>query len=136
MDFQSRIFGVDGDLLFAKHLVKAGVDALNINVGWHEARVPQIVTSVPRGVFGYLAHACIIRSFATADASFVMPFDYMRIVYAFILGLVWFSENPGIWSFAGAGVIIGTSVYLLRTENREKKSEKNTEASDDGIPKA
>lgn len=40
---------------YAKRLVAAGVDALNINVGWHEARVPQIVTSVPRGVFGYLA---------------------------------------------------------------------------------
>ncbi len=40
---------------YAKRQVAAGVDALNINVGWHEARVPQIVTSVPRGVFGYLA---------------------------------------------------------------------------------
>jgi 2,4-dienoyl-CoA reductase (NADPH2) len=40
---------------YAKRLVETGVDALNINVGWHEARVPQIVTSVPRGVFGYLA---------------------------------------------------------------------------------
>ncbi len=41
---------------YAKALVvQAGVDALCINVGWHEARVPQIVTSVPRGVFAYLA---------------------------------------------------------------------------------
>jgi len=40
---------------YAERLVDAGVDALNINVGWHEATVPQIVTSVPRGVFGYLA---------------------------------------------------------------------------------
>jgi 2,4-dienoyl-CoA reductase (NADPH2) len=40
---------------YARRLVHVGVDALNINVGWHEARVPQIVTSVPRGVFGYLA---------------------------------------------------------------------------------
>ena len=40
---------------FARALVKAGVDALSINVGWHEARVPMIVTSVPRGVFAYLA---------------------------------------------------------------------------------
>jgi 2,4-dienoyl-CoA reductase (NADPH2) len=40
---------------FAKNLVAGGVDALNINVGWHEARVPQIVTAVPRGVFAYLA---------------------------------------------------------------------------------
>jgi 2,4-dienoyl-CoA reductase (NADPH2) len=40
---------------YAKQLVAAGVDALCVNVGWHEARVPQIVTSVPRGVFAYLA---------------------------------------------------------------------------------
>ncbi|MCP4753677.1 MAG: FAD-dependent oxidoreductase [Proteobacteria bacterium] len=40
---------------FAKELSAAGVDALNINVGWHEARIPQIVTSVPRAVYGYLS---------------------------------------------------------------------------------
>jgi 2,4-dienoyl-CoA reductase (NADPH2) len=40
---------------FARTLVAAGTDALSINVGWHEARVPQIVTSVPRGVFAYLS---------------------------------------------------------------------------------
>ncbi len=36
---------------------QAGVDALSINVGWHEARVPQITTAVPRGAFAYLARA-------------------------------------------------------------------------------
>jgi len=41
---------------YAKALVStAGVDALCINVGWHEARVPQITTSVPRGAFAYLS---------------------------------------------------------------------------------
>ncbi|MFO7803926.1 MAG: FAD-dependent oxidoreductase [Desulfovermiculus sp.] len=34
---------------------QGGVDALNVNVGWHEGRVPQIVPSVPRGAFAYLA---------------------------------------------------------------------------------
>lgn len=40
---------------YAARLVEAGVDALCVNVGWHEAPVPQIVTEVPRGVFAYLA---------------------------------------------------------------------------------
>lgn len=40
---------------YAVRLTGAGVDALCVNVGWHEARVPQIVSEVPRGVFGYLA---------------------------------------------------------------------------------
>ncbi|HSO21131.1 MAG TPA: FAD-dependent oxidoreductase, partial [Desulfosarcina sp.] len=42
-------------LEYAKALAAGPVDALCINVGWHEARVPQIVASVPRGVFAYLA---------------------------------------------------------------------------------
>lgn len=40
---------------FAVILAGEGVDALCVNVGWHEALVPQIVTEVPRGVFAYLA---------------------------------------------------------------------------------
>ncbi len=45
-----------GELLeVARSLAAGGVDALCVNVGWHEARVPQIVASVPRGVFAYLA---------------------------------------------------------------------------------
>jgi 2,4-dienoyl-CoA reductase (NADPH2) len=34
---------------------ESGADALHVNVGWHEAAVPQIVPSVPRGGFAYLA---------------------------------------------------------------------------------
>ncbi len=40
---------------YARQLSQGPVDALCINVGWHEARVPQIVAQVPRGAFGYLA---------------------------------------------------------------------------------
>ena len=40
----------------ARHLAGQGrADALHVNVGWHEAAVPQIVPSVPRGGFAYLA---------------------------------------------------------------------------------
>jgi 2,4-dienoyl-CoA reductase (NADPH2) len=39
----------------AAFVAKGSVDAFCINVGWHEARVPQIVTSVPRGVFAYMS---------------------------------------------------------------------------------
>jgi 2,4-dienoyl-CoA reductase (NADPH2) len=40
---------------YAKRLTAEGVDALCINVGWHEARVPQVQTQVPRAAFAYLA---------------------------------------------------------------------------------
>ncbi|MCD6580942.1 MAG: FAD-dependent oxidoreductase [Desulfuromusa sp.] len=54
-DFMPGGIGREELKTFAVKLVEAGTDALSINVGWHEAQVPQIVTQVPRGVFAYLA---------------------------------------------------------------------------------
>jgi 2,4-dienoyl-CoA reductase (NADPH2) len=39
----------------AKALQQAGATILNTGIGWHEARVPTIVTSVPRGAFAEVA---------------------------------------------------------------------------------
>lgn len=38
----------------AQALEQAGVSILNTGIGWHEARVPTIVTSVPRGAFAWV----------------------------------------------------------------------------------
>ena len=54
-DFMEGGIGSEELLEFAAALAGAGAAAVNINVGWHEAQVPQIVTKVPRGVFAYLA---------------------------------------------------------------------------------
>ena len=42
---------------YAQTLAQGPVDALCINVGWHESRVPQIVTCVPHGAFSYLSRS-------------------------------------------------------------------------------
>lgn len=54
-DFMEGGIGPAELLEFAVALERADVDALCVNVGWHEAQVPQIVTKVPRGAFAYLA---------------------------------------------------------------------------------
>ncbi|PIP38697.1 MAG: NADH:flavin oxidoreductase [Desulfobacterales bacterium CG23_combo_of_CG06-09_8_20_14_all_51_8] len=55
-DFMPGGQGTEELRQYAAALVEeAGVDALNINVGWHEARVPQITAAVPRGAFAYLS---------------------------------------------------------------------------------
>ena len=38
----------------AKSLEQAGVSIINTGIGWHEARVPTISTSVPRGAFSWV----------------------------------------------------------------------------------
>src|SRR5699024_12275300 len=41
----------DETLALAHGLVERGVDVLSTGIGWHESRVPTIVTSVPRAAF-------------------------------------------------------------------------------------
>ncbi|RRJ84625.1 NADPH-dependent 2,4-dienoyl-CoA reductase [Aestuariirhabdus litorea] len=41
----------DEIVLLAKELEKAGVTIINTGIGWHEARIPTIATSVPRAAF-------------------------------------------------------------------------------------
>jgi 2,4-dienoyl-CoA reductase (NADPH2) len=45
----------DDVVTVAKALEQAGVNIINTGIGWHEARVPTIVTSVPRAAFRSLA---------------------------------------------------------------------------------
>ena len=41
----------DDTVALAKELEAAGVDIFNTGIGWHEARVPTIITQVPRGAW-------------------------------------------------------------------------------------
>ncbi len=38
----------------AKEIEKAGADIINTGIGWHEARIPTIATSVPRAAFSWV----------------------------------------------------------------------------------
>ncbi|KAH9600853.1 FAD/NAD(P)-binding domain [Trypanosoma melophagium] len=42
----------------AEEVAKSGADIINTGIGWHEARVPTIVTSVPRAGFTWATSAC------------------------------------------------------------------------------
>jgi 2,4-dienoyl-CoA reductase (NADPH2) len=41
--------------MLAKAIERAGATLINSGIGWHEARIPTIATSVPRGAFTWLA---------------------------------------------------------------------------------
>ena len=41
-------------LFLAKEIEKAGVNILNSGIGWHEARIPTIATSVPKRAFSWI----------------------------------------------------------------------------------
>jgi len=44
----------DEVVMLAKAVERAGATIINTGIGWHEARIPTIATSVPRGAFGWV----------------------------------------------------------------------------------
>jgi drug/metabolite transporter (DMT)-like permease len=55
-----------------------------------------------------------IRACRLADMSVIAPFDYSRLLFAAILGYVFFVEIPDYWTIAGAVVIVLTTLYVAR----------------------
>jgi 2,4-dienoyl-CoA reductase (NADPH2) len=54
LDLVDRSQSWDEIVRLAKGIEAAGATLINTGIGWHEARVPTIVTSVPRGAFTWI----------------------------------------------------------------------------------
>lgn len=72
------------------------------------------------GFFGIVGQTCITRGVSMADTTVVLPFDYLRIVYAAVFGFLLFGEVPGVWSAAGALIIVASTLYILTLEAKAK----------------
>ena len=70
------------------------------------------------GSLAALAHLAFSRSCAKADASAVIPFDYMRLPFVAVIGYFAFDEVPDLWTWIGAGVIAASAIYIARREAR------------------
>ena len=75
------------------------------------------------GLTGSFAHFCQARSFASADASAVMPFDFLRLPMAVGWGAFFFAEPTNIWTWVGAVVIFTSTYYIAWRESRLKQAE-------------
>lgn len=69
-------------------------------------------------VTGWAAHFCQARSFAVADASAVMPFDFLRMPFGAILAFALFGEVSDAWTWAGAVIIFASTYYSTWRESR------------------
>lgn len=78
---------------------------------WHT--VPWIVLL---GLVATLGHQALTRAFAATDASVVMSFDFGRLPFVALIAWFAFGESPDVWTWLGAAVIVGSSVYITRRE--------------------
>jgi drug/metabolite transporter (DMT)-like permease len=61
-----------------------------------------------------------------APVSVVAPFEYTYIIWAVLFGFLIWSEVPAVTTFIGLGLLISSSLYILRRELRTR--DQNTES--------
>ena len=76
---------------------------------------------VALGPVATLGHVSLTRAFAAADASFTMTFDFARLPFAVVFGYAVFGEIIDLWTWIGAAIIFGASVFIAHRENQLKK---------------
>ncbi|MEL0088899.1 MAG: DMT family transporter [Rhodospirillales bacterium] len=76
------------------------------------------------GLLSVAGQFCNIAGYRAGEASAVAPLDYARLVFAALIGFLVFLEVPSWSTIVGSGIIIATSIYSLRSEQRRSKIER------------
>jgi drug/metabolite transporter (DMT)-like permease len=72
--------------------------------------------------FGLVAYFAITAAMRVGDISAVTPFRYTRLVFALVIAVVVFDENPDAATLIGAGIVIATGLYTFWRESRVRRA--------------
>lgn len=96
---------------------------------WQTPSWTELAWLVGIGVVGTSGQWAIVQAFRQADATAVLPLDFLRLVWASALGVLVFQEWPSLWTWVGAGVIVASTTYLGVRENRRQLERSTTVVS-------
>ena len=58
----------------------------------------------------------LTRALKIAETSLVMPFDFLRMPAAAVAGFILFAETLDPWSWLGAAIVFGATIYITQRE--------------------
>lgn len=107
-------------ILFWSNIILMAGGFMTLPMGWVPVSTQNGLLFVAAGIFNGTAHFCIIDALRTGEASALAPIRYTALLWAAILGFLVWGEVPELWLLAGAVVIVGSSLYMIRAERGKK----------------
>ena len=68
------------------------------------------------GFVGTVGNFCTARAFSLADASVVLPMDYLRMPVVALAGFIAFGETTDALVWIGSAIIAASSLYIAHRE--------------------
>ena len=88
---------------------------------WQSISFNQLIIFSLMGSSGLLSHWCLAQAFKMSDTTFVMPLQFTKLIWASLIGLFIFAEQPDIWTWIGGVIIFISVVYITYREAFRKK---------------
>ena len=88
---------------------------------WENINFNQLIIFILMGASGLLSHWCLAQAFKMSDTTFVMPLQFTKLIWASLIGLFIFAEQPDIWTWIGGVIIFISIVYITYREELKKK---------------
>ena len=88
---------------------------------WENINLNQLIIFTLMGASGLLSHWCLAQAFKMSDTTFVMPLQFTKLIWASLIGLFLFAEQPDIWTWVGGVIIFISVVYITYREAFKKK---------------
>lgn len=63
-------------------------------------------------------HVTLVKAFESAEITVTQPAQFLQLVWATLLGLLVFGEQPIIWTWVGGAIIVGSATYIAHRESR------------------
>ncbi len=88
---------------------------------WEWPNWGQLVFLASGGIAAALGILLLSNALRLAATNVVMPLDYMRLLWASLLGFLFFSEIADLFTWAGAAVILASATYIGYRESMQRK---------------
>ncbi|MEQ8286201.1 DMT family transporter [Thalassospira sp.] len=88
---------------------------------WETPSVDALLLMAAGAFMANITQLCNTNAFRVYDYGFVIGFNYLRLPFVLIIALVMFGEVPEIWLLPGAGLIIGSALFIARREAKLAK---------------
>ncbi|MBX2884477.1 MAG: DMT family transporter [Granulosicoccus sp.] len=85
---------------------------------WTKPDTYQLVLLAAQGSLGAINMGCMAKALSMAQASYLAPFEFLRLPVVALLAYLLFAEVPYPTTFAGGGIIFISTLLLVRTVNR------------------
>lgn len=105
-------------IAFFFQLTCAVISGLTLAFDWVTPTLEQFVVLAALGVLGGIGQLLMTTSYRHATASTLANFDYAAMIWAVLLGWIFFAEVPVAEVFIGAAVVIASGLFIVWRERQ------------------